>query len=683
MKLVAQASWLILAAGSFGASSAMATAEQAAAHLEQVRVHYQADELDAMAVEAEAGLAALGEGSHEPKLRGSLWYWAAVAQEMLGHYDTALSHYEQALAVHRAAGNQREVAATLNSYAGTLGESGRQKERLEALVEAHAIFTELGEERGRAAIAQSLGNYFAELEQFAEAQPYYEQSVALRRDLDNPGYLADGLMGLGVNLRDLGRTAEARAALEEALAIFRASGDEGGLAGVLTNLGNLERVEGRYGAALDVYHEALGYDRAAGYKYGMAILTHNLALTFQEMGELDHAMRWIDQAVELAEELDAPERMEHAYLLRAQIAELRGDPAAALADTQRLLAVKEQRAAAARDKALLDLQTRFETAEKEREIERLERSNVERELAVTRESAAREAAEQAHELERQRGHLLLVITIAAGVLVGVLAGLFRVARRSERRLAKQREEIEHAVAGLREAHAELKKLYDRKSAFLSFAVHDLRSPLYAIDAVCAEVEGGLLDSPARGVAEIRDAARHMREELDAWLEAEKKEQTEIAVHPVSGDLAQLATDVVALNQPAARAKDISLYLEAPTAAPARIDPWRMREVIDNFVSNALKYSPRGGRVEVTAGIADGRSFVRVTDEGPGLSPEDRERLFGAYARLSAQPTGGESSTGIGLHLSKRIVDAHDGGRIDVDDAPGGGAIFAVSVPVSS
>ncbi len=672
-----------LALGGPGGTWARADAVVAAEQLEAVRAHYQADELKAMAGAAMAGLEALGEGDHEPKLRGSLWYWAAVSQQMLGDYPTALAHYERALAVHENAGNRREVAATLNSYAGVLGMSGRQTERLAALVKAHDIFEALGESQGRAAVAQSIGNYYAELEDFTAAQPYYEQSVAIRRGMENPGYLADGLMGLGVNLRLLERGDEGRAALEEALAIFRESGDEGGLAGVLTNLGNLERVERRFDAALAAYREALGYDEGAGYKYGVAILKHNLALTFLEMDELDRAGEWADQAVAAAAELGDAERTETAYRLRAQVREARGEFAGAMADLRSLMEVQAQRSAAAREEALLDLQTRFETAQKERAIEQLERAAVERELELTREAAAREAAEQAQEIEQARSRTALVLAISAVVAALILAGLVRVNRRAAHRLARQREEIEHAVAGLREAHTELKKLYDQKSKFLSFAAHDLRSPLYAIDAVCGEIEGGLLDSPVAGVGEIRGAARHMREELDAWLDAERREQTEVTVHPVSSDLGQLATEVVALNQPAARAKGVTLELLAPEPGPVRVDPWRMREVIDNFVSNAIKYTPRDSRVTVTTGVREGRAYVRVADQGPGLSPEDRERLFGAYARLSAQPTGGETSTGLGLHLCKRIVDAHAGGAITVEDAPGGGAIFEVSVPVAA
>jgi signal transduction histidine kinase len=84
---------------------------------------------------------------------------------------------------------------------------------------------------------------------------------------------------------------------------------------------------------------------------------------------------------------------------------------------------------------------------------------------------------------------------------------------------------------------------------------------------------------------------------------------------------------------------------------------------------------------VTAGRANGEALIRVTDQGPGLSPEDMGRLFGRFQRLSAKPTGGESSTGLGLSITKRIVDLHNG-RIFVESAgPSGGAVFTIVLPL--
>src|SRR4029079_13800096 len=100
------------------------------------------------------------------------------------------------------------------------------------------------------------------------------------------------------------------------------------------------------------------------------------------------------------------------------------------------------------------------------------------------------------------------------------------------------------------------------------------------------------------------------------------------------------------------------------------DPDRIREAIDNLLSNAIKYSPLGGKIDVIVGREGDNTSIQVKDQGPGLSPEDNSRLFGRFQRLSAKPTGGENSTGLGLSIVKRIVDLH-GGRV-TGESPGPG-----------
>jgi signal transduction histidine kinase len=100
------------------------------------------------------------------------------------------------------------------------------------------------------------------------------------------------------------------------------------------------------------------------------------------------------------------------------------------------------------------------------------------------------------------------------------------------------------------------------------------------------------------------------------------------------------------------------------------------------VSNAVKYSPLGGIIDLLVRQEGGGIIVEVRDQGAGLSPEDISRLFGRFQRLSAKPTAGETSTGLGLSIVKRIIDLH-GGQVTVDSAgPGKGATFKMTLPMT-
>ena len=157
---------------------------------------------------------------------------------------------------------------------------------------------------------------------------------------------------------------------------------------------------------------------------------------------------------------------------------------------------------------------------------------------------------------------------------------------------------------------------------------------------------------------------------------------DITVRREPVDIAVLVEDVTETNRPLAVKKEQTITVMAPPNHAAMCDADRIREAIDNLVSNAIKYSPIGGKIELLVTQTARGIMLQVRDQGAGLSLEDISRLFGRFQRLSAKPTAGESSTGLGLSIVKRIVDLH-GGQITVESAgPGKGATFKMTLPVT-
>ena len=153
----------------------------------------------------------------------------------------------------------------------------------------------------------------------------------------------------------------------------------------------------------------------------------------------------------------------------------------------------------------------------------------------------------------------------------------------------------------------------------------------------------------------------------------------LQIEPIN--LAGLAAQVVEASQTRADAKNQTISVAAPGALTVRADYGRLWEAIDNLVTNAIKYTPAGGRIDVVVEQAGADACVTVSDSGLGLSPEDIGRLFGRFQRLSAKPTGGESSTGLGLSIVKKIVDLH-GGRVSAQSGgPQRGSAFHIALPI--
>jgi signal transduction histidine kinase len=148
------------------------------------------------------------------------------------------------------------------------------------------------------------------------------------------------------------------------------------------------------------------------------------------------------------------------------------------------------------------------------------------------------------------------------------------------------------------------------------------------------------------------------------------------------DVAALVSEVAEANRPLAVNKQQTITVSAPPKIVTMCDTDRIREAIDNLVSNAIKYSPIGGKISVTVSHEDDNTVIRVTDQGAGLSPEDLGRLFGRFQRLSAKPTAGESSTGLGLSIVKRIIDMHGGEVTAASPGPNKGSTFTIVLPAT-
>jgi signal transduction histidine kinase/DNA-binding NarL/FixJ family response regulator len=227
-----------------------------------------------------------------------------------------------------------------------------------------------------------------------------------------------------------------------------------------------------------------------------------------------------------------------------------------------------------------------------------------------------------------------------------------------------------------------------KNEILGTVAHDLKNPLGVIlgrTEMLTELIGAdaSRDSIGAQVAHIRDATKRLTSMVDHLISDAMADAFDITIRREPVDVGALVSEVAEANRLSAMNKQQVIEVSAPSGHITMCDADRMREAIDNLISNAIKYSPIGGNIALLVVHDADATTIRVTDQGAGLSPEDLGRLFGRFQRLSAKPTAGESSTGLGLSIVKRIVDMH-GGRITADSAgPGQGATFTIALPASA
>ncbi len=252
--------------------------------------------------------------------------------------------------------------------------------------------------------------------------------------------------------------------------------------------------------------------------------------------------------------------------------------------------------------------------------------------------------------------------------------------RAEKELAQDQARRAEALTRALQETSEL------KTQLLGLVAHDLRSPLAGIYGFAEMLREDLADDPraAEPLAIVEESAGHLLGLVDDLLDTVAIESGQIQLTRQPVDVGCVAEGVIRAYQPRARAKNQVLHLHAERTDTLFVaaDEGRLRDVMDNLVSNAVKYAPPGSPVVVRVEAIGGHIRFMVRDEGPGLTEQDMSRLFGPFQRLSARPTGNEPSPGLGLAIAKKLVEMHDG-CIWVESSVGHGSTFGFDLPALS
>ena len=276
---------------------------------------------------------------------------------------------------------------------------------------------------------------------------------------------------------------------------------------------------------------------------------------------------------------------------------------------------------------------------------------------------------------------------------GELIGVSTIAHDLTRRDARE-QELRAANADLERLARHLGKERDRanranraKSHFLAGMSHELRTPLNGIlgYAELLHMDGGLSATQSARVEAMLSAGRHLLQMLTCVLDLSEIEAEHTTVQLVECDVEAIASACLDLVRPPASAKNLNLSIAVTPGTQLRLvtDPMRLRQVLFNLLGNAVKFTRRGAIELRLRSVADCSALrIEVTDTGPGISADKRQRLFQDFERLEDGTTDVIEGAGLGLALSARLA-ALMGGRIGHDDNPNGGSVFWLELPLSS
>ncbi len=228
----------------------------------------------------------------------------------------------------------------------------------------------------------------------------------------------------------------------------------------------------------------------------------------------------------------------------------------------------------------------------------------------------------------------------------------------------------------------LRELDRLKDEFIATVSHELRTPLASIIGYIELLRDESMDGPNTGqFTEVigRNAEQLLRLVGDL-LFLSRMRTGKLAIDLHATDLAGLAAKAVAEMRPQARRKNVELVLSATAVPPFAADPVRITQLLGNLISNAVKFTGAGGRVEVSIGAQEDGAVLAVADTGAGIPAADREKIFERFYRSATAARLVVPGTGLGLPIVKAIVEAH-GGSITVDSAEGQGSTFTVHLPL--
>jgi len=288
---------------------------------------------------------------------------------------------------------------------------------------------------------------------------------------------------------------------------------------------------------------------------------------------------------------------------------------------------------------------------------------------------------------------VLVVACGVTVLTGVrivrpLQALTRAARRvadgdvSVRVPARGRDEVAQLAGAFNEMAAARARLEATRKALVSDVAHELRSPLTTIRGWLETTQDGLAERSVQRDELLLDETLHLQRIVDDLqdLAVSDADGLRVRLQPVS--TARLLGQVHAAHAAAAAARQVRLDLHAGPDREVRADPERLRQILDNLVTNALRHTPPAGRITLTCGDDAAGIRIEVADTGLGISADDLPHVFDRFWRADPSRHRGTGGSGLGLAVARSLAEAH-GATLTATSSPGAGSVFTLRLPTPS
>ncbi len=572
---------------------------------------------------------------------------------VLSEFDLALRKFYEALSPALEMHNKK-YEADIYHWIGNINQSlSSYQTCLEFYFKSLNIKKDLPDKLSEALTLNNIGIVYKLLNNYPKALEYYLRSLGLKEEFGDRKTVANTLNNIGLMYSTLGENKKSNEYLFKSLKFIDRDNSLTDEANVLNNIGMNYKALGNYGKALDYFNESMTLIKMTHKKDDEANALNNIGTIFSFLNKEDKAIEKYNECFEISKSI-GDRKGEATSLLNLGISylKLKNYPSAENYLQQAEIIAAEIKIKDIRMSALFHLAESFEAT-----------LNFEKGLVHYKKF---------HDLERE-----LYNTDSHVKSKGLIAQYESEKNRKEYEAAREKNvELEQVIQ-------KLDVLNEEKDHYISIISHDLRDPLSAIygitDLILSEQETTTKEELLEYITSINQSSTKVLKILKHLLRINEIESGKLEVHPENLSLISIINSTITDYKQRADTKNISINFEAEKDYIIMGDKNSLNSVFSNLISNAVKYSPKDKSILINTSFKDGYVLTEVKDEGPGLTMKDKEKIFQKFAKLSARPTGGEDSIGLGLSLVKKLVNINNG-KVWVDSEQGKGSSFFVKLP---
>jgi signal transduction histidine kinase len=567
--------------------------------------------------------------------KGLAWFYAI-------NYDEALKLFLESKEKYEDLKDTIGITKANNMIAITYGYHGLHGQSLQIHKDNLELQIKINDIEGISTSNNNIGVELWSLNRPEEALVYYQKALALEKNLDDSISLSRYYDNIGSILLELDQKDSALIYIKKALEIRNKINDLQGIKGSLESLGDYYISNNNYLLAENVQKKSLEYAYRIGIVYEIASITRKLAMTYEKLGKFKDAFQTLLIYTEMVDSIDANETNERLTKLEINKA----------LETEKKIR-----------------QLLIENNEMEKSIEKSKRKNL--------------------------LYILIIVSVSFIIIIlFVWVNLKNKKKHNQELMQKQEEiisqneEIKAQHEAISEQNQLLSKLNSEKDKFFSIIAHDLKSPFSGFLGLSKELAENYQYFDPEDIKEyavsLQESASNLYKLLENLLEWSRIQRGVTQFNPDTCNMNFIVTQNINIQAEVAKQKEITLVNNVTENTYAKVDVPMINTVIRNLMSNSIKFTPRGGKIEINAIPCKnnvGRDCIKVSinDNGIGMDSNIKDNLFKIDKKVSRPGTENEPSTGLGLLLCKEFIEKH-GGDIWVESEEGKGSSFFFTVP---